>query len=470
LHLFLLRIILDNIPSGTYTLTVKDKNFSQSLPITTAVTTYNEGCTVSNSEYILNQPDPIEIVFEETRPISCNVTNQFGRDTDMNPADGQRDESQDGILVAHVTGGVKMTNFTAQNQGRPYIYNWKKQETTGAWVNLNVQDSIIQRLSHAKYALNIVDKNGIVVGNYGLDNNLIIAIDSTYFMIQPSQLNMNFTSSVPTCNPGSNGWASANVSGGTPPYTYLWANGQTTQTINGLNPNPYFVVVKDARGCEIRGTIIIASPNGLAISETITNPLCFEGSNGSIVISPTGGTPFLTGSPYSYLWNTGATTQNISGLAEGDYSVTITDRVGCSFTKEFTLVHPPLTPIELGENITLCNNQSLELNIAILDSGATYNWTSTNGFSSTSSAVSLTLAGTYTAVITNSVGCQVQDQITVTTKNLVIDSEFLLTSQAYVNEEIVIVNTSNPFGENTQWIIPSTATIIEETSNKIIIK
>ncbi len=459
-------IILDNIPSDDYTLTVKDANYDLSLPASQAVTTYNAGCTVSNSAYSLPQPAPIVVVFEEIKPISCNDGNQFFNGTDMD-GNGQIDEIQDGILVAHVTGGVQLTN---QNFGKPYFYNWKKQDTNGNWVALNVNDSIIKNLSHAKYALNVTDKNQIVLGTYNVNNLLDVAKDSTYVMIQPSKLNMNFTSSAPTCNPGSNGWAKANVSGGTPPYTYSWGNGGTTQTISNLNANPYFVSVKDARGCTIQGTIVIATPNGLAASETIINPTCFNGNDGSIALIPTGGTPFLTGSAYTYLWNTGATTQNISGLIEGDYWVTLTDRAGCNFTKQFTLVNPELTPIELGNDTTLCNGQSLQLNIAIPDAGATYNWSSTNGFSSAAANVNLTAAGTYTAVITNGVGCQVQDQVTVTTKNLVIDSEFLVTSQAYVNEEIVIVNTSNPFGENTEWTIPSTATIIEQSNNKVVIK
>ncbi|HAD13991.1 MAG TPA: hypothetical protein DCF33_16320 [Saprospirales bacterium] len=130
-----------------------------------------------------------------------------------------------------------------------------------------------------------------------------------------------------------NGAINLNLAGGNQPYQSVqWSN--TTllgQSISTLAPGSYQPTVTDAQGCtKIFQAITINGPQVLTIDTTIAeaNP-----SNGSIdfqILS--GGTPGFT-----YLWSNGATTQDISGLAAGTYTVTVTDANSCVRTFSFTV-------------------------------------------------------------------------------------------------------------------------------------
>ncbi|ELM3726004.1 T9SS type A sorting domain-containing protein [Flavobacterium psychrophilum] len=447
-------LTLNGIPSDTYTLTVKDKNFSNA--------TNQIGCTVFNSTQFLGQPEPIVVTLNITKSISCNVTNPFGNETDFNPTDGQRDESQDGIIQATVTGGVAFTGF--ENNGLPYKFYWKKQQTNGTWINWNDNDATAENVSHGNYSLNVEDKNGIRLGVYV--NNLISQeTPKTQFIQQPDKLELNFQKGDISCSSGNNGWVKAIPTGGTAPYLYEWTTGDTTEQINNIIANNYFVKVTDAKGCIVQGSSIVQQPNGVEITETITNPTCDNGNDGSVVINITGGTQ-----PFTYSWSSGQFTRDISNLTAGNYRFTLVDAQGCTYFKDIVLTNPAPILVDLGNDRTLCNNQSLDLDISINDALAQYVWTSDNGFTSSSSTVSLTNSGTYTAKIISSKGCTAQDDIIIKTSNVNISSEFFLSSQAYLNEEVVLVNASNPLGENTVWQIPNNVSIVSQTENYIVLK
>src|SRR5690606_2575076 len=163
-------ITLNNIPADTYFLTVTDSNFSQA--------TFTTGCAVVDSEFELEQPDPLQVIFEETNSISCNSENI------------QNDPYSDGELTAHVTGGVQLDLF--DNSGLPYYYTWKKR-IDGSWMVLEAEtDNILSGISHGEYALNVMDANGIILGDYE-HNILVRETDSTVTMLQPDLLDISHT-------------------------------------------------------------------------------------------------------------------------------------------------------------------------------------------------------------------------------------------------------------------------------------
>lgn len=440
-------VILRNVREGNYFLSVNDQNYDSN-------NDKRKNCAKLRSQYYLSQPKKLKATIELKTLISCNSQNEFGNDRDRN-LDGQRDESQNGELKIEASGGTPFTG--TQNGGKPYIYTWKKQDNNGNWVTLPIQDDTAKNLSAGKYAINIQDANGIVLGEYNT-HTVTKVVDVVYELKEPAKLTLTLQKTDATCK-GNDGKITATPAGGTPPYTYLWSNGATTASIENLLPMPYTVEIKDGAGCMVQGSTAVLQPNSLTVTGTITPLRCHNATNAAIALAVQGGT-----APYQYLWNTGATTANINNLPTGEYKVKITDAQGCAHFKTFTIENPSKFEIDLGENRTLCNGQTLTLNIAINDPQATYLWTGDNGFSSNMPQVTLSEKGTYRATVTTKDGCTATDAITIESANTQIASEFLLTTQAYENEEVILVNTSSPKGETTEWLVPENEAI--EITNK----
>ena len=438
-------ITLNGLAKGKYFLTVWDKNYNAA--------TYKNTCTVVNAEYELDEPDPLIVSIEESHSISCNNTNAYG------------DEDSDGELIAHAKGGIQLKPF--DNRGLPYYYTWKKQNPdTGAWEDLRFKDSIASGLDTGTYAVNIKDANGIILGDY--ENNILVRErDSTYFLDQPELLKVSFRKEDVVCSSGSNGLAEVFITGGTPPYGISWSTGETTSTITGLNSGKYTVFITDSKGCRTTGTVHIEQPNGLeAVIINQIPPTCYQGNDGYIDIQTQGGVP-----PYSFAWDSGQSTESISGLRAGTYTLQITDAEGCIAYKDIVLADPDPIGIDLGENRTICLDQSLVLDIGIEDPGATYLWESDNGFSSTTPKVELTKAGTYTASLITSAGCIGTNTITLTVSDAVIDSDFLLLSQAFTGKEVTMVNVSLPDGDFVEWSFPENAgiEIVSKDTERLIV-
>lgn len=110
------------------------------------------------------------------------------------------------------------------------------------------------------------------------------------------------------------------VSGGTPGYTYMWTTGATTQDVSGLAANTYTVTVTDVNNCTKTTSVTISQSSAIVLSTTQVNVLCNGEATGSIDLTVSGGTP-----GYTFAWTGGATTEDLSTLTAGTYTVTVTD-------------------------------------------------------------------------------------------------------------------------------------------------
>ncbi len=470
------QIILHSVGKGVYNLSVWDANFDPA--------TDKEGCFFLNADYSLGEPTPLEVKIEIQNPISCNITNEYSNGEDFVLPYEQPDQFHDGALVATVTGGVPFdklgsTNGQCRSSLRRYCYTWKK-EINGIWEEVKypngdkVNDSLIEFQSVGNYALNIVDARGIELGDYeeyflsdgSREYRVARYTDSLRYLPQPDKLELSFTKNTVTCAEGNNGEASVTVKGGVGPYTYDWSTGATTSNIDGLFSGKYNVKVIDSKGCEVKGSVTIEQPNGLQIeTQSAIAPTCFEGNDGSIEVSIEGGVK-----PYQLRWDTGSTLSRITNLSEGTYVLEVTDANGCKAFYQETIVDPDPIVVNMLEKRSLCDDQALNLDIAIDDAGARYEWISDNGFTSSSSTVEITEAGIYTATITSSLGCIGVGSIAVEVFDTPIDADFLLTTQAYTDEEVILVNVSEPVGDKVEWTVPDAAEIIEKDNGKLIVK
>ena len=201
----------------------------------------------------------------------------------------------------------------------------------------------------------------------------------------------------PNCNL-SNGAIQTSVSGGTAPFTYLWSNGATSSNLTGLVSGAYSVTITDASGCSRTMGTYLSNQQTINPNETLVHDQCTSGV-GSITVAPTGGV-----APYSVSWSTGASGLSITGLNAGGYSYTITDNLGCSFSR--TTYIGSLSPIQATEVTqgTLCGMQTGTATITALTGGTppyTFLWT--NG--ATTQTTGPLGAGQYNCLITDAMGC-----------------------------------------------------------------
>lgn len=154
-----------------------------------------------------------------------------------------------------------------------------------------------------------------------------------------------------TCNGGSNGSIIVTLTGGTPPFAYSNSGGiffttsNPVATFNNMPAGTYPFTVTDGSGCTTNSSVTVSQPPALQVSGitvNATNNL----SNGSITLTVTGGTP-----PYSFLWNTGANTENLSGLGAGTYTVTVMDANGCTATLTEVLSGQVCTSLSVTANV-----------------------------------------------------------------------------------------------------------------------
>jgi len=315
--------------------------------------TDDTGCTLNEN-----------IILGSLPAISINLT------TSANEFCGQAN----GQINVNVSGG-----------SGSYSYAWDNGTTT----------QNISNLHSGSYTITVTDANGCSGSNsFTILNDVSNCSSYCYLTVASNEITSE------NCGDGT-GAIDINISNATQPYNVSWSTGATSDDISSLSAGSYSVTVTDANQCTVTENITVGNNSGtLAISTSqITNDNCGN-SNGSINITVTGGT-----SPYNFSWNTGDSSEDITGLAAGEYEITLTDDNGCSITQLFTVGNNTGTLTETAGTINEnCGNGFGIINMTLTGGASpfTYNWS--NG--ATSEDLNGLSAGTYTCTITDNVGCQ----------------------------------------------------------------
>ncbi len=478
-----------NLAPGHYTLVIYDANY--------ALSGGHVGCTYMQ-EFTLTEPDLLTVSVVEDVAIAC-----FGATT--------------GTLFADVAGGVP-----------PYQYEWVRV-TAGVPAPIGQTLQYASDLGIGDYQVTITDANGIQVVSsvYTLQQppQLLIQVDAITDVLcygdatgaidisilggtPPYTISWNngavsediadltagsYTVTVTDANScvameqaevahvsaaltidnavvtnvtsfgGTNGSISIAFSGGSAPHTVEWVRlsdnavvGNTTNLTN-LPGDDYEITIIDANGCTLSATYTVMQPD--IVEPIFTLPLCYGSCEGSIELIPT------VEEPLTYSWNTGDTGTILTNQCAGTYTVTITGFGPEPLVRVYELLNPELLTINVGPDRTLCVDQTLDISAAIADPGATYSWTGPNGFVSNQSDINVSDAGIYSVTVTNSNGCEAQDNITVQRTTDVIDATFLVASQGFAGESLVLVDVSDPLPDSVEWILPNEAVVITENTD-----
>jgi len=282
-------------------------------------------------------------------------------------------------LTPSITGTLSYCagSSTTLDAGSGYsIYSWSPSGNT----------QIINVTSAGNYSVTVTDANGCI----GSD---------TVNVLSDNPITINITATQTGCSIN-NGTATANVSGGTPGYTYNWSNSQLTQTATGLGAETYIVTVTDAVNCTQTQTVTVTSNNTVTLTTSSTQTGCTT-NNGTSTVLATGGI-----TPYTYLWDNGQTTQTATGLDAGAYSVTVTDANGCTQTQTENVTQTP-APIAAVYALPTTIMQG-DSSILTATGGITYQWSPGTGLScyTCTNPIATPMQTTiYCVFVTDSNGC-----------------------------------------------------------------
>ncbi len=276
-------------------------------------------------------------------------------------------------LCTSSTGAI-----TLSVSGAPpsYVYNWTTGATTQNLTNLPV----------GNYLVTVTSVAGCTgEQSFEVEANIV-------------DLNINANPTPAICD-SPTGQITAAVTGGLPPFQYIWSTGAITQGIFNLAPGDYTVIATSNAGCTGEGLFTVVSTQiPPTIASVVADAVCTS-ATGSIDITPGGGV-----GPYEYEWSTGATTQDLQNLASGTYTVQVTDSRGCINTKTHNLSFGALTlDIDATVQNLYCNlpNGSIQADIPNGVGPFVYQWS--NG--GTNQIITGLAVGTYTVSITDSRGC-----------------------------------------------------------------
>ena len=200
--------------------------------------------------------------------------------------------------------------------------------------------------------------------------------------------------------PGVGGTASILLQGGTAPYDYAWSTGDTTATVGGLAVGTHTVTVTDAQGCLLVDSVSVGAEGQLSLGISISPINCHDSADGVAAVSPQDGI-----GPYLWQWADGSTDSVRTGLSGGDYSVTVTDALGCSDALDFSLPAPDSLSAEASVLSLSCANGSNGSATATVTGGIgpySYFWSN----SSTQQSIDQVPPGWYSVTVTDLNGCQ----------------------------------------------------------------
>ncbi|MDX9932517.1 MAG: gliding motility-associated C-terminal domain-containing protein, partial [Bacteroidales bacterium] len=226
--------------------------------------------------------------------------------------------SSDGHITAMASGGTT-----------PYYIRW---DDTDYLMQNNGHK--IENLYSGYYQIIVTDANGCKSAQ-------------TLFVNQPDSIHSSAIEGITSCWGGNDGTIDLSASGGTAPYGFIWSNGQTSEDVSSAETGTYSVTITDDHGCTKTATYHIGTMPEIIVNASVVQVSCSDNADGQITLIVSGG----AGS-YNYLWSNEATSYQISNLAPGSYSVTVSDLNGCTKIIEYTLPESETECINIPTSFT----------------------------------------------------------------------------------------------------------------------
>lgn len=404
-----------NLPAGGYTVTATDATSCNQ----TAAFTITEPTDISIAETHTD----LDCFADSNGVIQLTVTGGTGPNYTYTWAPNVSTSNQAGLLpagtynitVADQNSCNKTTSITLVQPAQPLTINVQSDNiscfgvqdgaititTSGgtpnytyAWSPNISTSNTAAGLSPGTYTITVTDANGCST----------VPVVTLSQPNQPLQVTLAHTDL--TCFESNDGTITATVNGGTFPYAYAWTPSTVTgSSATGLQAGSYTLTVTDDNNCTNTATEVVIQPTELTISETHVNVLCNGEATGSATVTPAGGTP-----GYTYNWsNGGSSTNTVSSLTAGGYTVTVTDANVCTAVQAITIAQPQPLTITATATPVLCNGDANGTITAVGVGGvAPYAYTATDGtnsYNSTTGLFTALTAGSYSILIVDDNQC-----------------------------------------------------------------
>ncbi|MBL4655645.1 MAG: T9SS type A sorting domain-containing protein [Bacteroidia bacterium] len=275
---------------------------------------------------------------------------------------------------------------TTSDGTSPYTFMWSTGDTL-TWLD---------SLAGGSYAVTVTDSSN--------------ACAFAWVNIIEPDTNLYSTSGISdiACNGDGDGSIMVTVMGGTNPYTYLWSDGSNSQNLNKMDGGTYKLTVTDANNCMLYSSIKIKEPDSLIASVDAVDISCNGIVDGSAKAKITGGTK-----SYMYSWSTGDSLNTASGLAEANYSLTVTDANGCVDITTFSIVEPEAMTASIAKTNVLCKGYATgEVDLTVNGGTGSYTYDWSNNKSSQDQK--FLKAGTYSVEVTDGNSCTANASATLT--------------------------------------------------------
>jgi len=276
----------------------------------------------------------------------------------------------------------------------PYEYDWMDGRGFR-------DENSLRGLSSGVYEVEVLDAN-LCRGTFNFN------------MEDPPALILDFDVIDATCNGVEDGEATAVASGGVGGFSYTWSTGQRDSLAASLEAGVYNVTVLDANQCSIEGSVTIGQPDVTSIEVTdVVDARCFGEPSGQVSVAGIGGNP-----PYAFSLD-GLSFQpenTFVNLPAGDYTIVLTDALGCSEAVTVEVGQPAPLIVDAGADQTIKLGFETRLRAIPNDPGVSYQWSPPDALSCIDcpNPVASPLAPTpYTVTVVDQRGCSTMDSLLV---------------------------------------------------------